>query len=307
VPTTASAPAAASRAARARWSPLGQALALDAPVQVDDDDLGLVAGRLHGGDQPVVVRGRDTGRGRSGGPGAERAVADLAGREQSDAVAADGHVVRRVRPPGVGADPDRREAGRLDRGQRVGEADRAVVGGVVVGHRRHVDAGRTQRRERGRGGAEVELLRLGLPRSVTAVSRLTMVRSAARRAVAASPNAVSGFAVSRAAVRSAKCTSPANASVIGRRVGWSSAPGWARPPRRSAPAPAIVARSAGRDAARERDETAGHQEDRGDHRDPGARARSAPRRPPRMHRRTLPPVRVLDRGWRGAPSATGWT
>ena len=37
-------------------------LALDAPVQVDDHDVGPLPGRPHGRDQPVVVRGGDAGR-----------------------------------------------------------------------------------------------------------------------------------------------------------------------------------------------------------------------------------------------------
>src|SRR4051812_48112563 len=52
----------------------------------------------------------------------------------------------------------------------------------------------------------------GRPRSVTAVSRLTIATSAADRVDVIGPKAVAGF-VSRAAVRSVKCTSPANARV----------------------------------------------------------------------------------------------
>src|SRR5689334_11744258 len=52
----------------------------------------------------------------------------------------------------------------------------------------------------------------GRPRSVTAVSRLTIAMSADDSVEAIGPNAVAGL-VSRFAVRSVKCTSPANARV----------------------------------------------------------------------------------------------
>ncbi len=50
------------------------------------------------------------------------------------------------------------EVGGLGRGQRVGQADRAVVEPVVVGHGGHVDAGAGQRGERRRGSPEREVL-----------------------------------------------------------------------------------------------------------------------------------------------------
>src|ERR1039457_1072019 len=53
----------------------------------------------------------------------------------------------------------------------------------------------------------------GLPREVTAVSRFTMVRSAAPSTEEIGPNAVAGC-LSSLAVRRAKLTSPAKASVI---------------------------------------------------------------------------------------------
>src|SRR3954462_9212956 len=53
-----------------------------------------------------------------------------------------------------------------------------------------------------------------VPRSVIAVSRLTIAKSADDRTVAIGPNAVAGL-VSSGAVRPVKCTSPANASVHG--------------------------------------------------------------------------------------------
>src|SRR5688572_8267422 len=52
----------------------------------------------------------------------------------------------------------------------------------------------------------------GVPRVVTAVSRLTTARSAADSTLATGPNAVAG-SLSRAAVRPVKCTSPPNARV----------------------------------------------------------------------------------------------
>jgi hypothetical protein len=55
----------------------------------------------------------------------------------------------------------------------------------------------------------------GAPRVVTAVSRLTIARSAADRVDEIDPNAVAG-SPSRSPVRSAKCTSPAT----GVRRGW---------------------------------------------------------------------------------------
>src|SRR6478672_6521012 len=51
-----------------------------------------------------------------------------------------------------------------------------------------------------------------VPRDVIAVSRLTIVRSAADSWAAIGPNAVAG-SLSSFAVRSMKCTSPANTSV----------------------------------------------------------------------------------------------
>src|SRR5262249_12549895 len=65
----------------------------------------------------------------------------------------------------------------------------------------------------GGGAREWNCLGCSVPRSVIAVSRLIMAKSAARRVSAIGPKAVVG-SLSRARLRSWKFTSPAKASVI---------------------------------------------------------------------------------------------
>ena len=96
------------------------------------------------------------------------------------------------------ADADNRDRAGADRLEGVLQADRPVVGAVVVRHRDHVDPRRFEDVERGRRGAEVvalagdsSSLASGVPRSVIADSRLTMVRSASARVRAMGPSAPS--------------------------------------------------------------------------------------------------------------------
>ena len=162
-------------------------VALLAPVEVDDDRVGVGAGPADLLDEPVGP----LGRGHAGlvalrGPGVdELPVEHLRGAEHGDALALHLDDVRRVGRVLVLAEPDERQPGRPGRGQRVGQALAAEVEPVVVGQADDVDPGvlrapAASTRGRGRRTA----CRPAVPRSVTAVSRLTTVTSARAERVA---------------------------------------------------------------------------------------------------------------------------
>ena len=139
-----------------------------------------------------------------------------------------------------------------------------------------------------------------------------MVRSAARRAARPRRTRCPGPRSSRVAVRSAKCTSPAKASVIVAAGGLVVGSGGGRAAGAVGAGAATVARAAGRMPPRgRRDETAGHHEDRAtapaaDPRCPVRPAGPARRARRRMHRRTLPPRTGDARADPGGRRMAGW-
>ena len=185
-------------------------------MQHDDDDIGLGPRQLHRrqGAQRVAQHGQP-GSGIRRFPALPKLV-DVAQGDDRYPGSADlgdpGLVGLRGRAAAQGRDP---VAARVV--QRVGEPDLAVVKGVIVGDGHRIDPCRFNRGVRRSGARKRNSLGSGIPRSVTAVLRLTKARSARESTGAIRPKAVCGSS-SRASVRSEKWTSPPKASVMSRGV-----------------------------------------------------------------------------------------
>ena len=137
-------------------------LVLGSPMQVGDHHVRAGLGRFDAGQQLAGIGVGNTGTGRAGREMCQRLVLDLAGRDHGHPHAIDGRVVRSKRLGRVGAKAHHRKAAATDRGQRLGQPGRAVVGAVIVGHGGDVDAGVLERGQRGRGRLERERLVLRL-------------------------------------------------------------------------------------------------------------------------------------------------
>jgi hypothetical protein len=128
-------------------------------VQEDDHGVGRLPRRAYGLEQAWLVLGgrQPTLRGGRRPRLDELGVQHLRRADDRDLVAVDRGPIRPVRFGGVLPDPDYRELGLLDGGQRVPQTALHVVHAVVVGHRGHVDPGRLERAERGGRRPEREL------------------------------------------------------------------------------------------------------------------------------------------------------
>ena len=166
---------------------------LPAPVQVDHHHVGLAARPPHGAEQ---VRGRGSRAAASPACAVRPSRrcwcsrggdASAARKARSVPCTRTRYGVKARRGPGQRRRP---RAGVTGSPQGVLQPDRAEVGAVVVGHRHHVDAGVGQdvegppaRRGTSSGPrASRDPSGPSVPRSVIALSRLTMVTSASDRA-----------------------------------------------------------------------------------------------------------------------------
>ena len=131
----------------------GTRVALDAPMEEDDDDICIGARPLHCDDERVdVLGGRQTGMSRRRGPRSdELGVEHLRRADDGDAPTLHRGDERRVGVDVVVADADDEVIGlRVLHRERLGETVRPVVASVVVRHAHRVEAARTEGVDRGR-------------------------------------------------------------------------------------------------------------------------------------------------------------
>ena len=203
LPTTTSAPASREAAGERPLALARAGLVLTAPVQVDHDEVLACGGSLDGGEQQV--RRDSRGRPRSRRCPDRPAQTSLAPSRWTvsaarKATSRSSTRTRAGRRPRSASRPAPTTATRLFRRggpEGVGQADLAVVAGVVVGDGDHVDA---RRRRARRGHAATygsgsgwrrasSSLASRRPRAVIGVSRLSIATSAARSVREIGPSA----------------------------------------------------------------------------------------------------------------------